>query len=64
MTAVDDRDGVQWRRWPVAVVFHGGSSIQRCSMAWAMDYDERTRGQCKDRQHNNQPARLEDERMV
>jgi hypothetical protein len=41
----------------VAVVFDGGSSIQWRLMAWAMDYDERTRGRCKDRQRNNQPAR-------
>ena len=34
MAAVDDRDGVQWRRWRV---FDGGSSIQKVSMALAMD---------------------------
>jgi len=40
----------------VAVVFDGSSSIRRRLMAWAMDYDERTRGRRKDRQRNNQPA--------
>jgi len=40
----------------VAVVFDGGGSIQRRSVAWAMDHDERTRGWHKDRQRNNQPA--------
>jgi hypothetical protein len=40
----------------VAVVFDGGSSIRRRSMASAMDYDERTRGRRKDRQRNNLPA--------
>jgi hypothetical protein len=39
------------------VVFNGGSSFRWRSMASAMDYDERTRGQRKDRQRNNQPAR-------
>ena len=41
----------------VAVVFDGGSSDQRRSMVLVMDYDKRTRGRCKDRQCNNQPAR-------
>jgi hypothetical protein len=42
----------------VAVVFDGGSSVQRRSMVPAMDYDERTRGRRKNRQCNNhQPAR-------
>jgi len=40
----------------VAVVFDDGSSVQRHSMASVMDYDERMRGQRKDRQRNNQPA--------
>jgi len=40
----------------VAVVFNGGSSVRRRSMALAMDYDEMTRGRRKDRQRNNQPA--------
>jgi hypothetical protein len=40
----------------VAVVFDGGSSIRRRSMASVMDYDERTRGRRKDRQSNNQSA--------
>jgi len=40
----------------VAVVFDGGSSIRRHSMALAMDYDKRMRGRRKDRQCNNQPA--------
>jgi len=31
----------------VAVVFDGGSSVRWRLMAWAMDYDERTRGQRK-----------------
>ncbi len=33
----------------VAVVFDGGSSVRRRLMASAMDYDERTRGRCKER---------------
>jgi len=41
----------------VAVVIDGGSSVWRCLMASAMDYDERMRRQRKDRQRNNQPAR-------
>ena len=40
----------------VVVVCDGSSSVRRHSMASAMDYDERTRGRCKDRQRNNQPA--------
>jgi hypothetical protein len=49
----------------VAVVFDGGSSVRRRSMASAMDYDERTRGRRKkDRQRNNQPARGEDKKAV
>jgi hypothetical protein len=49
----------------VAVVFDGGSSVRRRSMASAMDYDERTRGwRKKDRQRNNQPARGDDERAL
>ena len=41
----------------VAVVFDGSSSIRRRSMAWAMDYDESTRGRRKDRQCDNQLVR-------
>ena len=40
----------------VVAVFDGGSSVRRHSMALAMDYDERTIGQRKERQSNNQPA--------
>jgi len=48
VAAVDDRDGVQWHSMAaVAVVFDGGSSVRWRLMAWAMDYDERTRGQRK-----------------
>jgi len=46
-----------WSMAAVAVVFEGGSSVQRRSMASAMDYNKRMRGWRKDRQHNNQPAR-------
>ena len=69
MLAFDSGDGQQlWQRWTiktafnessmvaVAVVFDGGSSVQRHSMASVMDYDKRMRGQRKDRQCNNQPA--------
>jgi len=40
----------------VVVVFDGSSSVRWRSMASAMDYDERTKGRHKDKQHNNQPA--------
>ena len=39
------------------VVFNGCSSVRRCLMVSAMDYDDRMRGRRKDRQRNNQPAR-------
>ncbi len=63
--AFDSGDGWQlWQWWTIETAFNGGgggcvrycSSVRRCSMAWAMDYDERTRGRRKDMQSNNQPA--------
>jgi hypothetical protein len=38
----------------VAVVFDGGSSVQRRLMASAMDYDKRTRGRRKGRQRKRE----------
>jgi hypothetical protein len=52
VAAVDDRDGIQWRR--VAVVFDGGSSVRQRLMASAMDYDERMRGRRKGRQRKRE----------
>jgi hypothetical protein len=40
----------------MVVVFNGGSSVRRSSMAPAMDYDEMTRGWRKERQRNNKPT--------
>ena len=66
--AFEGGDGRQlWQRWMIEtafVVIDGGSRIRWRSMALAMDYDERKRGRCEDRQRNNQPARWEDKRPV
>jgi hypothetical protein len=67
--AVDDEDGVQWRRWGVrsmaAAAFDGGHATTSRAR------NERTRGQSKERtrerrnkrQRSNQPAQ-DDERVA
>ena len=55
---MDGSGGLKGRRSmaAAAVVFNGGSSVRRSSMASGMDYDERTRGRRKDMQSNNTAA--------
>jgi len=64
--AFDGGDGRQlWQRWTIETAFNGGGGggvrwWRQHSTAFdgvGDDYDERTRGQRKSRQCNNQPAR-------
>jgi hypothetical protein len=62
VVAVDDEDGVQWRRWGgrsmAAAAFDGGHtrSSRARNERTRVQLNERTRGRRNERQHSNQPA--------
>ena len=59
---IDDRDGIQWRRWWWCLMAAAAFDGIRWRGRWTTTRGRG--GQLKDRQCNNQPARQEDKRAV